>query len=295
MILEDFHPAILHAGKVEQFSGWNYHEVSSPFARLYCITEGCASLRIAGRTYQLRPGHLYIVPPFTRHDNICDAPFTHYYIHFYEDNSSAEFSGSIFDRYDFPVEVPSRDIDRLMFSRIVEMHPTLSLDELDPDSYNDKVPLIRNISSDSGRALSLRMESQGAMLFLMSRFLCHARPRRYAEDERVQRAISYIFSNLSDPDMDVETLSREACLSVNQFIRAFRKHTGMTPLKFMTAKRMERAQLLLLEKDLGNKDLAYAVGYEDPAYFCKVFRNTVGIPPQQYKSKAFPASVSRRD
>lgn len=292
MILEDFHPVIIHAGKVERFSDWNYHGVSSPFARLYCITEGSASLRIGGRMYELRPGHLYIVPPFTRHDNICNGPFTHYYLHFYEDISSAEFSGSIFDRYDFPVEVPSQAMDEYMFSRIVEMHPTLSLRELDPGLYNDKVSLTQNISSDNERALSLRMESRGIMLYLLSRFLYHAQPRESAGDERVQRAISYLFLNLSDPGLDVETLAREACLSVNQFIRAFRKQTGVTPLKFLTGKRMEKAQILLLEKNLKNKDLAFAVGYDDPAYFCKVFKNTVGVPPQQYRSKAFPASAN---
>lgn len=286
MLLDDFHPIILNAGKPEQLSSWNYSGVSSPFARIYCITEGTASLRAGGRLYELRPGYLYLVPPFTVHDNICESPFSHYYLHFYEDNSTPGFSGSIFDKYAFPVEVPSQPIDELMFSRLVSMNPTLSLEDLDPDSYNDNESLLHNISSEKERALSLRMESRGIVLFLLSRFLFHAQPKEQLTDERVQRAVSYIFLHLSDPSVDVETLAHEACLSVNQFIRAFRKQTGTTPLKFLTTRRIEKAQLLLLEKNMSNKDLAYAVGYEDPAYFCRVFSNIVGVSPQQYKSKS---------
>ena len=286
MLLDDFHPRILNAGKPEHLSSWNYTGVSSPFARIYCIADGTASLRVGGRLYELRPGYLYLVPPFTSHDNICGSPFSHYYLHFYEDNSAPGFSGSIFDKYDFPVEVPSQPIDELMFSRLVGMNPSLSLEDLDPDSYNDNESLLHNISSEKERALSLRMESRGIVLFLLSRFLYHAQLKDQATDERVQRAVSYIFLHLSDPAVDVETLAHEACLSVNQFIRTFRKQTGMTPLKFLTNKRIEKAQLLLLERNMSNKDLAYAVGYEDPAYFCRVFSNIVGVSPQQYKTKS---------
>lgn len=286
MLLDDFHPIILNAGKPELLSSWNYTAVSSPFARIYCIAEGTASLRVGGRLYELRPGYLYLVPPFTSHDNICDSPFSHYYLHFYEDNSAPGFCGSIFDKYAFPVEVPSQPIDELMFSRLVEMNPGLSLEDLDPDSYNDNESLLHNISSEKERALSLRMESRGIVLFLLSRFLYHAQLKDQPTDERVQRAVKYIFLHLSDPAVDVETLAHEACLSVNQLIRAFRKQTGTTPLRFLTSKRIEKAQLLLLERDMSNKDLAYAVGYEDPAYFCRVFSKLVGVSPQQYKAKS---------
>lgn len=267
-------------------SDWNYRNVSSPFARIYYITEGNASVKLNGKEYTLTPGHLYLIPPAVPHDNICRQAFTHYYVHVFED-SAINGHGSIFDSFDFPFQITAQDIDGALFDRLVRMNPKLRLGNYNPETYNDNTSLRQNINRGNEMELVQRMEARAIILFFFSRFLLYATEKPDGHDERIRHIIQFITSNLSDSGLEVTQLAEEACLSVNQFIRRFKKETGLTPLQFITNKRIEKAQIMLLEREMNNKNVAYAVGYDDPAYFCKVFKRIVGVSPQQYREYTF--------
>lgn len=286
MILDDFRPLVLNAGKAEKILDWNYCNVSSPFARIYYVTEGNAYVKLNGSEYPLTPGHLYLIPPFVLHDNICKETFTHFYVHVYEDSAINGY-GSIFDNFDFPIQITSQEIDEVLFERLVKMNPTLRLGNYNPESYNDDHSLQRNINMEKERELGQRMETRAIILFFFSRFLFSAAEKQNSHDERILNVIKYIASCLTDSGLEVIKLAEVACLSVNQFIRRFKKETGLTPLQFITNKRVEKAQILLMKREMDNKNVAYAVGYDDPAYFCKVFKRIVGVSPQQYRSYTF--------
>lgn len=53
----------------------------------------------------------------------------------------------------------------------------------------------------------------------------------------------------------------------------------------MIEKRMERARALLLEDKMSVSEVAYAVGYDNFAYFSRLFKNKVGISPKEYKKE----------
>jgi mannose-6-phosphate isomerase-like protein (cupin superfamily) len=85
--IDNLHIITLHAGYAEMDKDWNWKNVRSPFARLYYVTEGTAKVIIHAKdsqedeTITLRAGHLYFIPPFTLHSNVCEGVFKHYYIH----------------------------------------------------------------------------------------------------------------------------------------------------------------------------------------------------------------------
>lgn len=286
MVLDNFRPLILNAGKAEKMSDWNFRNVSSPFARIYYVTEGRASVKLNGQEYELSPRHLYLIPPFTMHDNICKEAFSHYYAHVYED-PAVNGTGSIFDSFDFPIQIMAQEIDGLLFERLVKMNPQLGLDNYNPESYNDNQSLRQNIDMEKKMELGRRLETRSILLFFFSRFLLSATEKQADRDERISRVIQFIVSRLPDTELEDGQLAEMACLSVNQFIRRFKKETGLTPLQFITNRRIERAQILLLKSEMDNKNIAYAVGYNDPAYFCKMFKRIVGVSPQQYRSYTF--------
>jgi AraC-like DNA-binding protein len=87
-----------------------------------------------------------------------------------------------------------------------------------------------------------------------------------------------LLQRLADPDTEaapVPEMARTCHLSEAQFRRLFRRHTGRTPVEFLTARRMARAKELLAH-GLSIKDVARRTGYADVFYFMRVFRKATG-------------------
>ena len=82
--IESFNLQMLNVGLAHHNGDWNWKEVSSPFTRIFYVTEGEAQLHLPEETVGLRPGYMYIIPPYTKHSYQCEGPFTHYYRHVYE-------------------------------------------------------------------------------------------------------------------------------------------------------------------------------------------------------------------
>jgi AraC-like DNA-binding protein len=66
--------------------------------------------------------------------------------------------------------------------------------------------------------------------------------------------------------------------------RQFKAATGITPIQYLQEVRMEAARQLLLT-ELKISEVAILVGFEDPFYFSRVFRQSNGVGPRQYRRK----------
>lgn len=62
----------------------------------------------------------------------------------------------------------------------------------------------------------------------------------------------------------------------------FKEYYKTTPSDYMVHKRMEEARYLLASGEEKIKDVAAAVGYEDPLYFSKVFKRYAGVSPKEF-------------
>jgi transcriptional regulator GlxA family with amidase domain len=74
-------------------------------------------------------------------------------------------------------------------------------------------------------------------------------------------------------------------LKERTFIRRFRKATGLAPLDYVHALRLEEAKQLLETEDLNVEAAAGAVGYEDASFFNRLFRRKIGVSPAQYQRR----------
>ena len=127
-----------------------------------------------------------------------------------------------------------------------------------------------------------KVESRGIIFILLSRFLKHATPKADIADDRIRTIVSHIRQSLCKP-IDVEALACMACMSKDHFIRTFKREIGLTPNAYMTKKRMETAELLLITTNETIKTIAARVGYADDSYFVKTFKRYSGISPQKYR------------
>ncbi len=103
-----------------------------------------------------------------------------------------------------------------------------------------------------------------------------------AANDHVSRAAGFIEREFRR-DLSLSEIADSAGLSEQHFCRVFRKVTGMTPIEFLTRKRISEAKTLLSDTDMSVSDIGRAVGYTDRSYFTSVFRKYEGFSPSDYK------------
>jgi|Deesub1362B_J571_1020462.scaffolds.fasta_scaffold00175_35 YesN/AraC family two-component response regulator len=104
----------------------------------------------------------------------------------------------------------------------------------------------------------------------------------HVPSDSISKAIKYIELNLSE-DLSLSVLSRIANLSKYHFCRLFKKKTGLTPMKFVSKKRIERAKELLQREDITISTIAFEVGFNDIGHFVKKFKAYTGLTPTSYR------------
>jgi AraC-like DNA-binding protein len=81
----------------------------------------------------------------------------------------------------------------------------------------------------------------------------------------------------------VSELAASLGLSSSHFSRAFKISFGECAGDYLRARRVERAQQLMLEGRLGLAEIALQCGFSDQAHFSRVFSATVGMPPHRWR------------
>ena len=82
--------------------------------------------------------------------------------------------------------------------------------------------------------------------------------------------------------IDIGKMSDRSKISKFQFIRYFKKKTGVTPASYILIHRINHAKTLLL-KDIPIGEIALEVGFYDHTQFCKFFKYYTNISPTEYK------------
>lgn len=277
--VEQMHPLVLNVGLAVHNADWNWKNVNSPFTRLYYVTEGSAQIELPDGIYTLSPKHMYFIPAFTIHTNICKSNFVHYYLHIYEDHYS---DNDWLDHWKFPVEIEATDLDLALFKRLCEINPHMTLQKSDPTTYDNNPTLMQNLIKNRQRAFCDKVESRGIVFQLLSRFFKQGQSKIEMEDNRIAKTVLYIRKHLNEA-IELEKLSEISCLSKDHFIRLFKKELGTTPLQYINQKKIEKAQLLLITEDIAVKEIAFQLAFDDYSYFNRLFKKITGVTPQEYR------------
>ena len=277
--VEQMHPLVLNVGLAVHNADWNWKNVNSPFTRLYYVTEGSAQIELPDGIYTLSPKHMYFIPAFTIHTNICKSNFVHYYLHIYEDHYS---DNDWLDHWKFPVEIEATDLDLALFKRLCEINPHMTLQKSDPTTYDNNPTLMQNLIKNRQRAFCDKVESRGIVFQLLSRFFKQGQSKIEMEDNRIAKTVLYIRKHLNEA-IELEKLAEISCLSKDHFIRLFKKELGTTPIQYINQKKIEKAQLLLITEELAVKEIAFQLAFDDYSYFNRLFKKTTGVTPQEYR------------
>lgn len=116
-------------------------------------------------------------------------------------------------------------------------------------------------------------------------------------DERseqvVERVIVSMQENLGE-QLTVTDMARSAMFSKFHFTRVFRRVTGVSPGRFLSAMRIQEAKRLLVSTTSTVADISYLVGYNSPGTFSSRFKESVGVSPIVYRQLRGHAPVLTR-
>lgn len=107
-----------------------------------------------------------------------------------------------------------------------------------------------------------------------------------ADEKLIQRAIEVVEQNMGESDFSVEKFSRELGMSRVHLYKKLLSLTGKSPIEFIRTIRLQRAAQLLKKSQLSVAEVAYQVGFNNPKYFSKYFKDEFNILPSAYAHEA---------
>ena len=111
-----------------------------------------------------------------------------------------------------------------------------------------------------------------------------ARSKKYHQDEDVLAIQAWLEEHYSE-SINLESLSDQFNMSTRTFKRRFKLATGETPLAYLQSLRIEGAKKKLELSTESIEKISEQIGYEDMAFFSKLFKRLTGLSPTQYRKK----------
>ncbi|MCB9355595.1 MAG: response regulator [Lewinellaceae bacterium] len=110
------------------------------------------------------------------------------------------------------------------------------------------------------------------------------------EDAFMQKLRMLIEQNIEDARFGAPELGQVLGMSRSGLYAKLKALTDRTPALFIRSIRLQRSKELLLQKEMNISEVAYAVGFDDPAYFSRCFSEEFGLSPSQYRDSG-PSGV----
>ena len=103
--------------------------------------------------------------------------------------------------------------------------------------------------------------------------------------EEIVSAIRYINRHYSEP-ISLEQAAGRVHMSRYHFCRVFHSAAGATFLEYLYNVRLAKAHQLLLGSDLRLSEIASRCGFSSTSHLTRIFKNTYGMPPGEFRKKA---------
>lgn len=147
----------------------------------------------------------------------------------------------------------------------------------------------REFGADAAAAIARRMVVPPHRTGGQAQYVEHPVPAD-VEGDRFAEVLAYAAAHL-DEDLDVDELAARALTSRRTFDRRFREATGSSPLQWLLAQRVLRAQELLETTDLPVDEVARRCGFASAVALRPHFRRAVGVAPREYRAAFGRASA----
>jgi signal transduction histidine kinase/DNA-binding response OmpR family regulator len=102
------------------------------------------------------------------------------------------------------------------------------------------------------------------------------------DEQLMHKVLGLVEKNMANADYTIELMSHDLGMSRTLLYKKILALTGKPPLEFLRLLRLKRAAVLLSKSQLNVSEIAFQVGFNDPKYFSKHFKNEFGVIPSKY-------------
>ncbi|WP_291943691.1 AraC family transcriptional regulator [Chitinophaga sp.] len=228
---------------------------------IYC-KEGKGSITVAHETFQIQPGHCFLIPRKIPHEYSADVkdPWTIYWAHFL--GSSA----------DGLLETATREWQGYRTFLSWSTQRTALFDR----SYDQ---LEKGFKLENLKYANMHFWS-----FLATCIYPHADHNTSPQHSSVDESIEFMRQHI-DTMLSLQEMAAAVNLSQSHFSAVFKAGTGFSPIEYFNQLKIQEACQYLLFTSLRIKEIAGRLGMEDPYYFSRLFTKIMGLSPNQYRER----------
>ncbi len=109
----------------------------------------------------------------------------------------------------------------------------------------------------------------------------------YCSNENIKKTVNSIKRYISEnyfEDLSLTSLARQFLVDRSYLSKVFKHETSENLMLYIARKRIDKAKELIAENSATLTDISSLVGYDDYAYFNRVFRKITGKSPRDYKA-----------
>ena len=146
--------------------------------------------------------------------------------------------------------------------------------------------LMENVCKNYGPERKKKLTAMAGVYSLLAFLVSRCEEKRVVRAnirDCARMAAEYIVAHCEEP-ITVEWLAEYAGVSHSSLYRRFVELFGVSPKRFLLEYRVERACQMLVSTELSVQEISNSVGFEDPFYFSRAFKEIKGMSPRQYAS-----------
>ncbi|MDP2790149.1 MAG: AraC family transcriptional regulator, partial [Rectinemataceae bacterium] len=149
---------------------------------------------------------------------------------------------------------------------------------------------------DLSREFAYELETKGRLCLILANLLSRAIPISTADRRRREtvgrfRAAISLINEKSAGSLSIGELAQACGLSKFYFCRAFRRIFGSSPTEYINIVRIAKSMDRLESGDDKILSIALDTGFNDVAYFDRVFRKHTGVTPAAYRKKIRKSNI----
>lgn len=237
---------------------WRSDQTCAPHNKLYLVESGEGLLFFDGRTVLMKPDRMYLIPAGCTYGYRCDREMTKLYFHV---QLRKEDGGDLYQGFGEILELPM------------------------PQGFPEK--LLRCYRGSSFRDALAVKEYLYRLMRAFDEAYGIVKGAGKIRSVHVSETMLYVQNSLR-ADLKVEELAARRFVSKTYLEKLFRKETGLSVGRYIDEQLMLMAQWWLEYTGRSVADISQQLGYQDPYYFSRRFKQLRGMTPLQYRKSRRP-------
>lgn len=231
------------------------------FIFIYC-TKGKGRVNLGNTIHIIEPNQFFIIPKNSTHEYKADdaEPWSIFWFH---------FDGSIAPK---------------LYKRFIERNVTTYKNAPFSGSRIKVFNKIFELFQWSNQDAQLEYANLLSLNFISS-FIYHDTELLNNDkngDDLIESIKNYLLQNI-DKNFTLDDIAKKFNYSKSHLHTKFKKKTGYPVMVFFNLKKIQRACEYLNYTDLSIKEISFKIGFQDPLYFSRIFKNFMGKSPRNYK------------